>query len=83
MDQARCKRIDLTGHQCPYPFTKSLLALEKMATGELLEVLIDYQPALQSTPRSLAAYGHQVIEVRTERKGWTLVIRKGAPPRWS
>jgi TusA-related sulfurtransferase len=82
MDDAKRRRLDLTGHVCPYPFTKSLMTLEKMKVGEELEVLVDYQPALASTPRSLAAYGHRVTEVRGHPNGWIMVVRKGQAPSW-
>jgi TusA-related sulfurtransferase len=56
-----------------------MLKLEDMGVGEELEVLVDYPPAVASTPRQLAAYGHHVKDIVEHRKGWLLVIRKGQP----
>lgn len=71
------RRLDLTGHLCPYPFVKSILALEEMAAGDELEVLVDHEPAVRNTPRSLEIYGHAVTEIQEMGQTWLLTIRKG------
>lgn len=75
--ESKRRKLDLRGRACPYPFSKAMLTLEKMKVGEEFEMLVDYPPAVQSTPRQLGAYGHQVVEVRPEQGGWLIVVRKG------
>lgn len=34
------REIDLRGERCPYTFIKARLAIEEMADGEILEVIL-------------------------------------------
>ncbi len=69
--------LDIRGDVCPITFVKSKLALEKLASGQVLKVLIDYAPSAENVPRSIAHEGHEIISL-TESDGpeWTLVVRK-------
>ncbi len=42
------EKIDIRGHVCPLTFVYTKLALEKLSTGEILEVLTDFPPATKS-----------------------------------
>lgn len=58
-------------------FVRSKLAIEELALGEVLEVIVDHQPASVSLPRSMEHEGQTVL--RVERAGeaeWRLFIRK-------
>lgn len=52
--------IDLTGVLCPLNWVRTRLALEEMAPGERLDVLLDEGEALESVPRSARDEGHRV-----------------------
>ena len=52
--------LDLRGEVCPYVLVKTLIALEGLPAGQVMQVLLDYLPALRSVPKSVAAYGHQI-----------------------
>lgn len=54
-------RLDLTGEVCPYTFVRAKLALEELATGDELELIVDHRPAWVSLPRSLAEEGHELL----------------------
>jgi tRNA 2-thiouridine synthesizing protein A len=72
------KRIDIRGLVCPYTFVKAKLAIESMATGQVLEILLDYEEASRSIPKSMTEQGHTLL--RTEKitdKDWVLLIQKG------
>ncbi len=56
------KTIDVRGEICPYPDMKTMVALAKMAPGEILEVLIDYPLALERIPRSLKKKKHKLLQ---------------------
>lgn len=77
-DVAADQELDIRGVRCPITFVKSKLKLETMASGQVLRILIDYQPSAVNVPRSLENEGHEIISL-TEAPGpeWTLVVRKG------
>jgi len=71
------KKIDIRGLVCPFTFVKSKLAIEAMAKGEVLEILLDYPEASNSIPKSMQAHGHSVLKVeKINDKEWVLQIRK-------
>ncbi|MBF0607256.1 MAG: sulfurtransferase TusA family protein [Candidatus Magnetobacterium sp. LHC-1] len=71
------KRIDIRGLHCPYTFVKSKLAIETMNVGEVLEIVLDYQEASVSIPKSMQDHGHKVLKVdKVNDKDWILLIRK-------
>lgn len=71
------KELDIRGVTCPITFVKSKLTLETMQSGQVLRVLIDYQPSAVNVPRSLENEGHEILDL-TESEGplWTLTVRK-------
>ncbi len=72
------KKIDIRGLVCPYTFVKSKLAIEKMETGEVLEILLDYPEATNSIPKSMEDHGHMVLKVdKVNDTDWLIMIRKG------
>ena len=71
------KSIDICGQVCPITFVRSKLAIEGMASGEVLGVLLDYEEAVTSIPKSMADHGHETISVeRVDDAQWMLLIRK-------
>lgn len=52
--------LDLTGVPCPMNWVRARLALEGMATGDRLELLLDPGEPLDSVPRSALEDGHEV-----------------------
>lgn len=71
------KTINLKGEVCPYTFVKSKLALEEMLVGEILEVIVDHEPAVENVPRSLRNEGQKVLAVeKLNDTDWRLVIKK-------
>lgn len=71
-------KLDLRGEVCPYTFLKSKLALEAMAVGEVLRVVVDNETSARDVPRGLANAGHAVLAVESPGAGvWAIVVRKG------
>ncbi len=71
------KKIDIRGLVCPYTFVKAKLAIESLEVGQTLEVLLDYEIASTSIPKSMEDHGHKVLKVeKVNDKDWVLVIRK-------
>lgn len=42
--------LDIRGEVCPYTYVKTRLALEEIEVGQVLRVLVDYEPATQNVP---------------------------------
>ncbi len=70
--------LDLRGEVCPYTFVKTILALEEIEPGQVLEVTVDHAPAAENVPRSLAHRGHDVLQVKQGGgEDWVIQVRKG------
>jgi TusA-related sulfurtransferase len=70
-------KIDLKGEVCPYTFVKSKLALEEMEIGQILEVIVDHEPAAENVPKSLINEGQKVLSVdKINDTDWRMVILK-------
>jgi tRNA 2-thiouridine synthesizing protein A len=71
------RTIDLRGEVCPMTFAKTKIALEEMTVGQLLRVLLDYEPATRNVPRSVELYGDQVLAIHvTSDTEWAVMIMK-------
>lgn len=69
--------IDLRGDVCPITFAKTKIALEEMVVGQVLQVLLDYEPSSRNVPRSAAMYGDKVLAVeQTGSAEWAVTIEK-------
>ena len=53
-------RLDLTGVPCPMNWVRTRLALEDLALGDSLLVVLDEGEPLESVPRSARDDGHEV-----------------------
>jgi TusA-related sulfurtransferase len=71
------RELDLKGEICPYTFVKSKLALEEIAVGEVLRVVVDYPPAVENVPRSMENEGNEVLSVQPIGPSqWEIMVRK-------
>lgn len=73
--------LDITGESCPMTFVRTKLLVERMASGETLEVRLKGSEPLINVPRSVAELGHEIISLTPEETaGGTgihrLLIRK-------
>ncbi len=71
------KTIDLKGEVCPYTFVKSKLALEEMGLDQVLEIVVDHEPAVENVPKSLKNEGQQVLAVdKINDTDWKILVKK-------
>ncbi len=71
------KAIDLKGEVCPYTFVKTKLALEEMGLDQVLEVVVDHEPAVENVPRSLKNEGQKILAVdKINDKDWKILVKK-------
>lgn len=74
-------RLDVRPFACPLTWVKTRIALERLAEGEALEVLLAAGEPLRSVPESAALEGHrEAVREPFPEGGWRLVLVKGRPP---
>ena len=57
------RNLDVTKDHCPMTFVKTKIELEKLESGERLEVLLNEGEPLVNVPRSATEAGYQVVEI--------------------
>ena len=77
-DECKVDRtLDIRGQVCPLTFVRSKLAMEKLALGEVLEIVVDHEPAAVNVPRSMEHEGQKVLKIeQTGAAEWRLFVRK-------
>ncbi len=66
------KTLDITTETCPMTFVRTRIALDRMNSGEILEVLYRGDEPARNLPQTATEQGHQVL-LHTEGR---LLIRK-------
>lgn len=70
------KELNLKGKVCPYTFIETMLTLEEMKSGEILQVIVDYPPAACDVPRSLKNEGYEVLAVqKANETDWIIIVK--------
>jgi len=71
------KHKDLRGVKCPINFVKTKMELTPMASGDVLEILLDDGAPIENVPRSCQLEGHAILEQRQTDDGyWIVHVRK-------
>ncbi|MBP7829599.1 MAG: sulfurtransferase TusA family protein [Kiritimatiellae bacterium] len=68
--------LDITRDHCPMTFVKAKLQLERMAVGDVLEILLKEGEPLQNVPRTCREQGFKVLEVARVRDDVHKVVVK-------
>ncbi len=69
--------LDLRGVPCPLSFVKAKLRLERIQSGQILELWLDFGEPVEQVPNSLTVDGHKIISLKEhEDKFFTLVVQK-------
>lgn len=71
------RTLDIRGEVCPLTFVRAKLAMEKLALGEVLGIIVDHGPAAVNVPKSMEHEGQKVLKVeQTGAAEWRLLVRK-------
>jgi sulfite reductase (ferredoxin) len=71
------RTVDLRGVACPLNFVKAKLELEKIQTGQILEILLDGGEPIRNVPDSFAEQGQEIVEIKNLGNHFSLkVLRK-------
>lgn len=69
--------VDLRGVMCPSNYVRVRLALESLAEGDEIEVLLDAGEPVRNVPSSLRGDGDQVLALTVEDDHYRMRVRKG------
>jgi TusA-related sulfurtransferase len=77
VDEIADRQIDITAETCPMTFVRTRLALDRMAPGQVLEVLMKGEEPRRNVPRTALEQGHAVLSMAEEAGGvFRLRLRK-------
>ena len=69
--------LDITRETCPMTFVRVRLALDRLAPGDLLEVLLSGEEPRRNVPRTAVEQGHAIVEQSEDASGITrLLLRR-------
>ena len=72
------RTLDITRDLCPMTFVRTRLALDRMAPGQTLLVLLKGEEPRRNVPRSTREHGHKVLAEETGADGVTrLLVERG------
>jgi TusA-related sulfurtransferase len=69
-------RLDERGKVCPDPTFDTRMALNEMASGEVLEVVSDYYPTKQTIPMLMAELGFPCELIDGDKPVFRFIIQK-------
>lgn len=62
---------------CPMNLVYAKVALAKLKSGEILELILDDGPPINNVPGSVLKEGHKVLDKRQLEDGaWSLIVEK-------
>jgi TusA-related sulfurtransferase len=70
--------LDAKGLSCPMPVVKARLEIEKLSTGDVLQVLATDPGSVSDFDNWTKMSGHELIESAQDDGVYTYLIRKGA-----
>jgi TusA-related sulfurtransferase len=69
--------LDLRGLICPVTWARTKYALQKLAPGDELRVVLDHRPAVPDIKRNVEELGQEVLGTRELGDGvWEMVLRR-------
>jgi tRNA 2-thiouridine synthesizing protein A len=69
--------LDITGDVCPMTFVRTRLALDRLAPGQVLMVLLRGDEPIRNVPATARQLGHEVLaETVLPDGGMELILRR-------
>ena len=65
--------LDITGEICPMTYVRTRLRLDRMRSGQILEVRLAGDDAARNVPRTATEQGHTVLSQETVDHGITIL----------
>ena len=70
------EKLDVRGKTCPWPVILTKEKLNKMKSGDILEVTVDYEPSKENIVRFADSNEHKILNIVNERNKITIMIEK-------
>ena len=70
--------LDVKGLACPMPVVKTRLAIDKLAPGDVLQVLATDRGSLKDIPAWAEATGHKLMSVEERDTEIVFLVEKGS-----
>lgn len=70
--------LDVKGLACPMPVVKTRLAIDKLAPGDVLQVLTTDRGSLKDIPAWAEATGHKLMSVEERDTEIVFLVEKGS-----
>ena len=70
------EKLSVMDKVCPMPVLMMRRKLDKMESGQLLEIVGNYLPAKDNIQRAVKSLGHEVVEVDEGQGTYRLVVKK-------
>ena len=70
------KELDCLGLYCPEPVFRTRQEIDKLAIGDILEVIADDPAAEEDITRLVKRIGQELLEIRKEEKELHFFIKK-------
>ena len=69
--------LDLSGEVCPVPLVKSRRAMDKMESGEILEIIVSGEDSKVNITMAAKEIGLENVRTKRENDGkWHITVRK-------
>ena len=68
--------IDITAEVCPMTFVRTKLKLERMRSGEILQVRLSGDEPLRNVPRAARDEGHVILAIEGDGDAHIVTIRR-------
>ncbi len=78
MSESPTATLDAKGLSCPLPVVKARLEIEKLATGQVLEVVATDPGSVSDFANWTKMSGHDLLSSEQDGETYTYLIRKGA-----
>lgn len=69
--------LDVCGYVCPHPQIYTKKSLEKMAEGDVVEVILDNPSSVETITQMCDQVGNDILDKKTEGGKIYLKIKKG------
>ncbi|MDD5617183.1 MAG: sulfurtransferase TusA family protein [Candidatus Methanoperedens sp.] len=69
-------KLDARGRVCPLPLFYTKKEIEKLKSGDELEVLTDDAVAKSTIPQWTKEHGHEIIKIEESGSGFKVTIKK-------
>ncbi len=68
--------LDVRGETCPYPMKKAMEAMERLQEGEVLDVLVDHPPAIDTIRMAANRYGFRMDVAPAGSGEWRIRLQR-------